>query len=147
MFESRLHNRFFRVISLLLGLSMISAVYTLQHDNILKDGLYSLAWHPNAIFIMNKTARLLINDFACLLIIWAVFAEKKYLAIGWYLFVIELVVILPIYFLFKLTLEGDSEISSPLLSQIHRLVVNPVLMFLLIVGFVYQRMRSRTVIQ
>jgi hypothetical protein len=56
---------------------------------------------------------------------------------------VEVFLLLPAYFIVKLTLEGDSEISSPLLSQIHRLIVNPLLMFLLMVGFVYQRVRTK----
>jgi hypothetical protein len=39
----------------------------------------------------------------------------------------------------KLGWEGDSEISSPLLSFVHRLIVNPLLMFVLMAGLVLQR--------
>lgn len=86
---------------------------------------------------------MVINDLACFVIIWALFEQKKYLRLAWYLFLIELLVILPLYFAVKLTIEGDSEISSPLLSQIHRLIVNPVLMFLLIFGFTYQKLKGK----
>jgi len=50
----------------------------------------------------------------------------------------EFFILLPIYFIMKLSLEGDSEISSPLLSQLHRMIVNPLLMIILILGLVYQ---------
>jgi exosortase F-associated protein len=76
------------------------------------------------------------------MIIWAVFQEQKYVKVAWYVFLIEVLVILPVYFAIKLSLEGDSEISSPLLSQIHRMIVNPMLMFLLMAGFFYQRMKT-----
>lgn len=99
--------------------------------------------HPNTVFIVNKTIRLVLNDVACMVLIYAWFKERKYLTLSFYLFLVEVFLLLPIYFLVKLSLEGDSEISSPLLSQIHRLIVNPLLMFLLMVGFVYQRVRTK----
>ncbi len=63
----------------------------------------------------------------------------KYVKVGSYLQLIEMFVVLPLYFVVKLKLEGDSEISSPLLSQFHRLIINPTLMVLLMIGFYYQR--------
>lgn len=98
---------------------------------------------PNTIFMVNKTIRLVLNDVACMVLIYAWFKERKYLTLSFYLFLVEVFLLLPIYFIVKLSLEGDSEISSPLLSQIHRLIVNPLLMFLLMVGFIYQRVRIK----
>lgn len=84
------------------------------------------------------------NDLACMILIVVFFREKKYLTAAWYLFVVELVVILPVYFLVKLSLEGASELSSPLLSQFHRIIVNPILMILLMAGFLYQKLKITT---
>ena len=95
--------------------------------------------HPNVVFIINKTVRLILNDLACMLLIFAVFQRRTYLVVAFYVFLFELLILLPVYFAVKLSLEGDSEISSPLLSFVHRLIVNPMLMFVLIAGFVYQR--------
>jgi exosortase F-associated protein len=89
-------------------------------------------------FIANRTVRFMLNDVACLLLITAIFNSKKYLALSFWVFLTELFILLPIYFLLKLSLEGDSEISSPLLSQLHRMIVNPLLMIVLIMGFFYQ---------
>lgn len=82
------------------------------------------------------------NDLACMILILVLFKERKYLVISFYLFLAELLVVLPLYFIIKLSVEGDSEISSPLFSQIHRIVVNPILMILLMFGFFYQRIRQ-----
>lgn len=104
------------------------------------------AWqiiHPYTIFIVNKTIRLIINDVACMILIYAFFTDRIYLKVAFYLFLIELFLILPVYFMVKLNFEGDSEISSPLLSQIHRLIVNPLLMFLLMIGFLYQKVTQQ----
>lgn len=80
----------------------------------------------------------MVNDIACLLLVAAIFNKPSYLRLSAWIFLTELLVLLPIYFTLKLTLEGDSEISSPLLSQLHRMIVNPLLMIVLIMGFVYQ---------
>lgn len=99
--------------------------------------------HANTVFIINKTIRLILNDLACLMLISALFPGKVYMKAAFYLFLLELFVLLPVYFMIKLSLEGPSEISSPLLSQIHRLIVNPLLMFLLMIGFLYQRLSRK----
>lgn len=137
----RLPHRFwFRAGLFLVGVGILGAVYIFQRINL--AGLLGI-FHPNIIFAINRTARLILNDFACLLIIFALFREAKYLKIAFWVFLIELLVILPFYLAIKLSFEGDSEISSPLLSQVHRLIVNPMLMILLIGGFLFQRYVKR----
>ena len=99
--------------------------------------------HPYTIFVFNKTLRLIINDLACMILIFAIFRHAKYMKISFLVFIFELLIVLPVYFYLKLSLEGATEISSPLLSQIHRLVVNPMLMILLMAGFGYQQYKHR----
>lgn len=98
--------------------------------------------HPYGVFIFNRTIRLILNDGACMLLIWTLFGQMKYLKAAFILFLIEFLILLPLYFVIKLNLEGVSEVSSPMLSQIHRIVVNPLLMFILIIGFYYQKVTS-----
>ncbi len=93
---------------------------------------------PHSIFIINKSMRLVLNDTLCLGLIYAIFYDIRYVKLGSLIQLGEMLILLPLYFYFKLTIEGDSEISSPLLSQIHRLIVNPTLMILLMIGFYYQ---------
>lgn len=134
---SKLPREFWlRTALVLAGFVILVVVYILQRVNF--AGLLG-NFHPNVIFVINRTTRLIVNDLACLLIIFGLFRERKYLKVAFGVFLVELLVILPLYFGIKLTLEGDSEISSPLLSQVHRLIVNPMLMILLIAGFCYQR--------
>jgi len=95
--------------------------------------------NPYTIFIINKTIRLVLNDTACLVLIMVWFKQRQYLTLAFYLFLIEVLILLPLYFIIKLSLEGDTELSSPLLSQVHRLIVNPLLMFILIIAFYYQK--------
>lgn len=129
-----------------LSLSILLLVFLFQRvsyagviNAMLPDSIQMIS--PNVIFSVNKTVRLILNDVACMIFIYAVFKKQIYLKASFYLFLAELFVILPLYLVVKLNLEGDSELSSPLLSQIHRLIVNPLLMFLLMMGFVYQRLK------
>lgn len=133
-----------RLLLGMFGLLLLISVYLLQRWSVyhLVLGLTNAdlpSFHPYVAFVVNKTSRLILNDIACFMLISAVFVEKKYLRVAFFVFLFELLVILPAYFAVKLSLEGDSEISSPLLSQIHRMIVNPTLMFLLIVGFFLQK--------
>ena len=124
------------------GVLILVSVYLFQrfdYTSLVATG----AWHPNVVFIVNRTMRLIFNDVACMLLIFAIFQRRQYLVVAFYVFLFELVILLPVYFIIKLSLEGDSEISSPLLSFIHRLIVNPMLMVVLIGGFFYQKFFSR----
>lgn len=139
-------RQWLRVSLFILAITILVVVYIFQRFSItgLMNAIVSdadLNIHPNAIFVINRTLRLILNDVACFILIYVFFQERKYLNIAFWLFLIELLIILPIYFSVKLSLEGDSEISSPLLSQFHRLIVNPTLMILLMMGFFYQRMK------
>ena len=128
------HNRS-RYIAGACAMMILMATYMLQQFD------YS-AWVQisslNGKFIFNKSIRFLLNDFACLLLVTAIFNKSDYLRISFWIFLVELLFFLPLYFVLKLSLEGDSEISSPLLSQLHRMIINPLLMLILIMGFLYQ---------
>ena len=140
----RQRNLWIRASLFLLAITVLILVYIFQRISLAGImGLEAETLHPNVVFILNRTVRLIINDVACFLLIYVFFQEKKYLKLAFWVFLIELLVILPVYFVIKLSMEGDSEISSPLLSQIHRLIVNPTLMILLILGFFYQRLVRR----
>ena len=127
----------------LLGLALIYFFQRIDYLNLIFRfvGGKEIA-SPNLVFAFNKTLRLVLNDLLCFLLIYALFNEKKYLRIAFWVFCFELFFVLPLYLIVKLSMEGDSEISSPLLSQIHRLIVNPMLMLILIVSFYYQRFWS-----
>lgn len=132
-----------RVVLIVAALFVLAAVYLFQQFNFLQFltatlGLES-TFHPYVTFVVNKTARLVLNDMACFALILAIFRERKYLRVAFFVFVFEMLILLPAYFIIKLSLEGDSEISSPLLSQVHRMIINPTLMILLMIGFFYQR--------
>lgn len=106
-------------------------------------GLDSIA-NPNLTFAFNRTVRLLLNDAICLLVFRIVFAERPvYRHWAWNLFLLEVLLVLPLYLVIKLALEGPAEISSPLLSTIHRLIVNPLLMMILLAACYLQELKTK----
>jgi exosortase F-associated protein len=127
------------------SLAMLGLVYLFQRINYLEFIARLVGNHaqPVAAFVFNRTLRLILNDLACMALIYALFRNRKYVRLAFIVFCIELFLILPAYLLIKLSVEGTSEISSPLLSPIHRLIVNPMLMGLLIISFYYQKLKAR----
>src|SRR5688572_15850285 len=116
---------FWRVFLICIAVAMLVAVYIFQRLSVpaffVRD---TQSLHPYLVFGINRYIRLLMNDLACFALIFAIFREAKYLKLAFWVFLGECFIILPLYLVVKLSLEGDSEISSPLLSQIHRLIVN-----------------------
>lgn len=91
-------------------------------------------------FVVNKIGRYLVNDLFTIAIIYGLFYEKKYLRFSFLVLLFGLLILLPIYLvLFLSNLEG----FSSLLTHLHRLVLNPVLMMLLIPAFFYQRSQTQ----
>ena len=126
----------------LLAILMLVVMYMLQRTNYceLLYGIIDIDLpSANAQFIFNRTLRFLINDLSVILLIYVIFESRGLVKIAFFVQLFGLFVVLPLYFYFKLTLEGTSEISSPLLSFIHRIIVNPILMLLLIPAFYYQQ--------
>lgn len=136
------------MLLLFVALLVLGSLYIFQRVNFLSlisdlMGLDVQSIHPFSFFVFNKTFRLIGNDVACMVLIYVFFRQRKYLKVSFYFFLLELLLILPLYFLIKLSVEGDSEISSPLLSQVHRVIVNPILMILLMIAFWYQRVQHK----
>ena len=137
MEEKKLHPRN-RTLLVILSLTGLVMVYVFQQVNYFHF-FFSEGADDSAVFIFNKTVRLIVNDLLCVVLIFALFERKAFVTLAFYVFLFELLIIMPLYFWIKLKTEGDSEISSPLLSQIHRLIVNPMLMIILTAGFYYQK--------
>lgn len=87
-------------------------------------------------FFASKYIRFLINDTMALGILWALFEERKYMNFAFFVFLAEALVMMPIYIVGVIwywdTLRW-------FLSHLHRLVVNPFFMMLLIPAFYYQK--------
>jgi exosortase F-associated protein len=92
-------------------------------------------------YAYQKVIRYLLNDGFALALIYAIFEERKYVQFAVYVFLFGLLFLLPTYLVLFVYF---SEETYTYLNHLHRLVLNPVLMMLLIPAFFYQkRMRQR----
>ena len=90
-------------------------------------------------FIVNRSIRFVLNDGLAILLIYALFQERKYVLFAIWVQLIGLLFILIPYFIIKFNFPGY---NGPLISFLHRLVLNPTLLLLLIPAFYYQRRYS-----
>lgn len=127
-----------RVLILSLALAGLGMVYLFQQRDIL-GFLCGCTLEPGIHFAINKTLRLLMNDLFMLIIVYIWFFDQSITRLALWIQAIDTFVLLPIYLILKLRLEGESEISSPLLSQFHRLIINPTMMILLFPAIYFQR--------
>ena len=87
-------------------------------------------------FIINRSIRFVINDALAILLIYAIFYERKYVMFAVWVQLIGMILVLFPYFILKFNYPGY---NGPLISFLHRLVLNPTLLLLLIPAFYYQR--------
>lgn len=122
-----------RILLIALGIGGVVLTYLLQ-DLLTLGGLTR-----EVDFMVRKSVRVVLNDVSMLLVIIGLFHDRKVNRLAIAIQLVDAIILLPVYFYFKLTLEGTSEISTPLLSQFHRLIVNPTLMLLLIPAAYFQK--------
>ncbi len=87
-------------------------------------------------FVVNKTLRYVANDLCAISLIYGLFYEKKYARFAFAVMIFGMLVLLPIYLALYI---NRPEGYSSMLSHLHRIVMNPVLMMLLIPAFYYQK--------
>lgn len=89
-------------------------------------------------FLINRTVRFLMNDAFAIGLIYALFAERKYVIFSLYVQLAGVVLFLIPYFILKMYLPTY---NGPMISFLHRLILNPTLLMLLILAFYYQKYR------
>jgi len=111
---------------------LLQDFFSLQH---------SLNWQlpPSIDFVAKKSIRLILNDVFVLLLVYAWFNNRSITRLALGLQLIDTFILLPLYLIMKLNWEGPAELSSPLLSQLHRFIVNPFLLLLLIPAVYFQK--------
>ncbi len=87
-------------------------------------------------FLVNRSIRFVVNDILAIGLIYALFAERKYVLFAVAVQVFGMVFVLLPYFILKYHYPAY---NGPLISFLHRLVLNPTLILLLIPAFYYQR--------
>jgi exosortase F-associated protein len=91
-------------------------------------------------FLINRTIRFLSNDAFTIGLIYALFVERKYVIFALYVQLVGLIVFLIPYFILKLYYPTY---NGPLINYLHRLILNPTLLMLLIPAFYYQKKIKR----
>ena len=122
-----------------LGIGGITVTFLLQDFSFLETWGLS----DQQEFILRKVLRVICNDLFMLIFIAAWFKDRRITNLAIAIQIIDGLILLPIYLTVKLSMEGTSEISTPLLSQFHRLIINPTLMILLIPAIYFQRFSKR----
>lgn len=120
----------------------LASIYLFQYTDFLLL-VSGIRFAPEYHFISNRVVRIFVNDTCMLALIYALFRDPSIVRLAFYIQLVDLLVLFPLYLLLKMPVEGTSELSSPFLSQLHRLIVNPTLMLLLIGGIYYQRLTSK----
>lgn len=90
-------------------------------------------------FLINRTFRFLTNDAMAIGLIFALFFERKYLIFALAVQFIGLLFFLIPYFVLKVHYPAY---NGPLISFLHRLVLNPTHLLLLIPAFYVQRIST-----
>lgn len=91
-------------------------------------------------FVFNKAGRYVLNDLFSISLIYGIFREKKYARFAFVVMMFGMVVLLPAYLYIYLAQPAG---FTSMLSHLHRVVMNPVLMMLLIPAFFAQRRSGR----
>ncbi len=115
--------RFFLIFISLTGLGVIFLAQRYDYSSLISDNLNS-----QSQFIINRSIRFLINDNLVLLLIYALFYDKKYVKFGLTVEAIGFFFLLVPYFI----LRFYTAIDHMYISFIHRLIINPTLMVLLV---------------
>jgi exosortase F-associated protein len=102
--------------------------------------LVGIETHINR-FLLNRTIRFLLNDAFTIGLIYALFAERKYVIFSLYVQLAGVIFFLAPYFVLKLYYP---KYNGPLISFLHRLILNPTLLMLLIPAFYYQKRSSKS---
>lgn len=97
-----------------------------------------MGFHNKGIvhFIVNRTVRFAINDALAIGLIYALFATRKYVLFAIYVQLFGVVAFLLPYFMLKVYFPSY---NGPYLNFLHRLILNPTLLLLLIPAFYYQK--------
>ena len=114
------------------GLVVVFVFQQINFSRILISGA-----SPMTSFFINRTIRFLLNDTLTLILIWALFYKRSYVVFAVWVQLFGMVFVLFPYFIIKGLFPAY---NGPLISFLHRLILNPTLLLLLIPAFYYQKM-------
>ncbi|WP_340153044.1 exosortase F system-associated protein [uncultured Marivirga sp.] len=129
-------DRTLRVALIIISLTALAIVFIGQRFDY--SLLFSESLNSKYQFIVNRTIRFLINDNLVLLLIYGLFYKKKYVKFGLMVEAVGFFFLLIPYFI----LRFNTSIDHMYISFIHRLIINPTLMVLLIPAIYIQRTKN-----
>jgi len=125
---------FTKWLIILISVSGLLAVYLLQRD--ITAALSALGLSNFTLFAATKSLRFLLNDLLMILLIHGIFFNRKYTLLAFYVQLFGILIILIPYLILKCHYMSY---NGPLISYLHRLIVNPLLMLLLIPALIYKQ--------
>jgi exosortase F-associated protein len=91
-------------------------------------------------FIGNRSIRFILNDLLAIALLYALFGERKYVVFAIWVQLFGFLFLLVPYFIIKVKFPSY---NGPLINFLHRIVLNPILILLLIPAFYAQQQRTR----
>lgn len=89
------------------------------------------------VFLVNRSVRFILNDIFAVMLVAALFGKRKFVVIAIYVQLAGVVLVLIPYVILKLNYPSY---NGPMINFLHRLVLNPLLIYLLIFFFWYNEM-------
>jgi len=109
------------------------AVFLFQRD-LAEGSIFSR--DKFTVFVINRTLRFLLNDLFAIGLVYALFEKRKYVIFSLYVQLAGVVLFLIPYFIAK---YHYPYYNGPMINFLHRLILNPTLLLLLIIAFYYQK--------
>ncbi|ADR20567.1 hypothetical protein MATR_18100 [Marivirga tractuosa] len=126
-------NKGLRILLIFISLTGLGIIFIAQRFDY--SLLISDDFSTQNQFIINRIIRFLLNDNLVLLLIYAIFYDYKYVKFGLAIEAVGFFFLLIPYFI----LRYYTSIDHMYISFIHRLIINPTLMVLLIPAIYIQR--------
>jgi exosortase F-associated protein len=127
-----------RVTICILCLAGLATVFLFQQTNVAE--LAGWSDKPVYQFVFNRVIRFILNDALTIGLIYALFYERKYVLFALWVQLLGMVLLLIPYLIVKVQLPAY---NGPLISFVHRLILNPTILLLLIPAFYVQRFRKQ----
>jgi exosortase F-associated protein len=124
------------IIAVIAGIGLV-VVFLFQRTDL---AAYAGIEHRFTTFVVNRSLRFIFNDFFAIGLIYALFANRKYVVFALWVQLAGIALILIPYFAIK---YFCGSYNGPLISFLHRLIMNPILILLLIPAFYYQQKTDR----
>lgn len=95
----------------------------------------------SVVFVFDKTFRFVVNDLLMVGIIYSLYGQRRYVYFALWVQLVGIIFILIPYLIIKLYFEAG---NGPMVSFLHRLIINPTLMILLIPAFWLQSRKHQS---